>query len=354
MVCAGFGCASPSGLHRAPALPHRPSIISIGALCPQAATDVAPLAHIAPWAGVDHDYVARGASAPAEYPRSSEGDIANRLSVLTFNMWHKDKPHELQAMAERLHSDLAELPDFIMLQEVMFNRSRPKDDPRDSTAAVLADQLGYHCYGTKRTSDREGIAIISRYPFEYYGERHLEAQTSPLLLGFRRVSVMGEFLVPGAGRVRIVNVHFTNWGFEAHVRAKQLQETLVWMAQREQEVPADITFLGGDFNMRPTWDEMQLITDAQFDPLLQLQSFNDDKLPTKGSPGNPRHRIDYIFVCAPNAGRQLALIQERSLWAKGMEPLDGSRTIKLSDHVPLLHEYRVIQPPALASVPVVP
>jgi endonuclease/exonuclease/phosphatase family metal-dependent hydrolase len=294
----------------------------------------------------------------AEYVRGSGGDIANRLSVMTFNMWHKDKPHELQAMAERLHSDLAELPDFIMLQEVMFNRSRPKDDPRDSTAAVLADQLGYYCHGTKRTSDREGVAIISRYPFDYYGERHLEAQTSPLLLGFRRVSVLGEFLVPGAGRVRVVNVHFTNWGFEARVRAKQLEETLQWMAEREQEVHADITFLGGDFNFRPTWDEMQLVTDAQFDPMLHLQSFNDDNLPTKGSPGNPRHRIDYIFVSVPNADRQLALIQERSLWAKGMEPLDGGRTIRLSDHVPLLHEYRVVNAfqskPALAIVPNTP
>ena len=47
----------------------------------------------------------------------------------------------------------------------------------------------------------------------------LEAQTSRLLIGFNRVSVMGEFLVPHVGRVRVVNVHFTNWKFERRIRS---------------------------------------------------------------------------------------------------------------------------------------
>lgn len=362
VVCVCVGCSSPTAIHRAPTPPRSPSLVAIGALAPHAATDVAPLAHLAELPGVGILAVSGSASNAAEATEiastsATEGH-ANRLSVLTFNMWHKDKPHELEAMAQRLRSDLAELPDFIMLQEVMFNRSRPEGDNKDSTAAVLADQLGYYCHGTKRTSDREGVAIISRYPFDYYSERHLKSQTSPLLFGFRRVSVMGEFLLPGVGRVRIVNVHFTNWGFEAHVRTSQLEETLQWMTEREQETHADITFLGGDFNLRPTWDEMQLITDAQFNPILQLESFNDNELPTKGSPGNPRHRIDYIFVSAPDADQKLALIQEQRLWVKGLEPLDGSRTIQLSDHVPLLHEYTVVNAsapaPALAIVPTAP
>jgi endonuclease/exonuclease/phosphatase family metal-dependent hydrolase len=285
-------------------------------------------------------------------------DRPDRLSVLTFNMWHRDKPNELQALADRLRSDLTRLPDFILLQEVVFGRSKLPQE--ENTAAVLASFLGFHCQGTQRTSDREGVAIISRHPFDYYAERHLESQTSRLLLGFNRVSVMGEFLLPGVGRVRVVNVHFTNWGFESRVRTAQLNETLHWMAEREQDVHAEVVFLGGDFNLKPQWDEMELITNAASDPLLRLQNHNDAEVPTKGSPGSPRQRIDYIFISAP--GQNIALRDEQTLWPKGMTVPDdesqsgaggaagGSHTIYLSDHVPLLHEY-TLHPAVIAAAP---
>ena len=129
------------------------------------------------------------------------------LNVMTINMEHKDRPHELRVAADYLRDRLEQLPDFILCQEVKFERD---DELAPNTAAVLARELGYNCKGTKRKSDNEGVAIISRYPFLFYDELHLRAQTSPLLLGFNRVSVMGEFFVPKIGRVRVVNVHFTN------------------------------------------------------------------------------------------------------------------------------------------------
>ncbi len=91
------------------------------------------------------------------------GADADRLSVLSFNMQHRDKPAQLAVMAERLRSDLAEMPDFILCQEVLFQR--PPHKSHDNTATVLAEALGYYCHGTKRKSDREGVAIISRHPF---------------------------------------------------------------------------------------------------------------------------------------------------------------------------------------------
>jgi endonuclease/exonuclease/phosphatase family metal-dependent hydrolase len=283
------------------------------------------------------------AAAPAHpQPRQAAqvipGFTPDALALLTFNMEHKDRPSELKIMANRLKADAGRLPDFVLCQEVVFNRS---DESAPNTAAVLGNALGYYTRGTKRTSDNEGVAIISKYPFEYYGERHLKSQTSSLLLGFRRVSVIGEFLVPNIGRVRVVNAHFTNWGFEAHVRKRQLAETLEWAAQRDKQVPAVLTFLGGDFNMEVDWDEMAQLKSPQ-PGHLAFQDFNSDE----PSHGLGSRRIDFVFV-AP--GEQLVrLADEKLLWRNGLERPDGSR-FRLSDHVPVYHLYQVTDPVVLAA-----
>ena len=262
------------------------------------------------------------------------------LGVMSVNLWHKDRPVELRAVADQLRADPRKNPDFIMCQEVVFGRSGAEGN----TAAVLAKELGYYCKGTKRTSDREGVAIVSRYPFAHYDERHLEAQTSRLLLGFNRVSVMGEFLVPGAGRVRVVNVHFTNWSFEKHVRTKQLEETLAWIAEREASVPASITFLGGDFNAEPDSDEIELVNTFKGPRGMRFRDFNDGEVPSKGSPGRPNKRIDYIFV-AVAAQPPLAFAGEQVLWKDGVpRGRHGNGTFHLSDHLPVLHRYSVGRP----------
>jgi len=271
-------------------------------------------------------------------------DRADRLGVLTFNMEHRDKPQQLAVMAQHLRSDLDEVPEFMLLQEVMFKRSKSKGE--DNTAAVLADQLGYYCQGTKRTSDREGIAIASRYPFAYYDSLNLKSQTSALLLGFRRVSVMGEFLVPAIGRVRIVNVHFTNWGFEEHVRYKQLKETLEWIAQREAQVHAVVTIFGGDFNAEPDGSEMPLLTDASVVGDLKYQNFNTSD-PTRGGEGHPNKRIDYLFVSAP--AQSLNFVREQRLWVDGLVAKAGDSPFWLSDHVPVLHQY-IVQAPRVTRM----
>jgi endonuclease/exonuclease/phosphatase family metal-dependent hydrolase len=296
----------------------------------------------------DRDRIALSAVADLRPTRVS-ADISDRLkrsfdatakplSVLTFNMEHRDKPKELAVMAKHLKQDLTRLPDFILLQEVVFNRGERKG--QDNTAEVLGDQLGYHTRGTKRNGDKEGIAIASKYSFAHYEELRLEAQTSRFLLGFNRVSVMGEFQVPGIGRVRVVNVHFTNWEFESHIRTRQLKETLEWTAARNREVPADLIFFGGDFNIEPDWSELDLVFDAKQALGLEFQDFNTTN-PTHGSTGKPRHRVDYIFVCAPTHG--VKMNGEQRLFAEGLKTDSGKR-FHLSDHVPVLHEYDVRVP----------
>lgn len=259
---------------------------------------------------------------------------ADPLSVMTVNLWHKDRPDELKIVAEQLRKDLPQVPDFILCQEVVFKRS----GELNNTAEVLAANLGYHARGTKRTSDREGIAIVSKYPFAYYAERHLKHQTSRLLLGFRRVSAMGEFDVPSIGRVRVVNVHFTNWGFEAHIRRKQLAETLAWVEERQKIVPATVTFLGGDFNARIDWDEMDQIKEAGGS--VVYANHNSDE-PSMGPVGKPNKRIDFIFVASPD--RPARLVDERLLWKNGL-PKGNSRFF-LSDHLAVVHTYHFKESP---------
>lgn len=260
---------------------------------------------------------------------------AEPMSVMTVNLWHKDRPEELKIVADHLRKDLERVPDFVLCQEVVFKRS----GPLKSTADVLASNLGYHARGTKRTSDREGIAIVSKYPFVHYAERHLKHQTSRLLIGFRRVSVMGEFDVPSVGRVRVVNVHFTNWGFEAHVRRKQLAETLAWIEQRQKEAPAAVTFLGGDFNAKIHWDEMDQV--KRTDGLVDFHNFNGDE-PSMGSPGNPNKRIDFIFVAAPE--RKVKLVDEDLMWKDGLPRGKGDSRFFLSDHLAVVHTYEFADP----------
>lgn len=254
-----------------------------------------------------------------------------RLSVMSFNMWHKDRPRQLEVMARQLRADLARLPDFILCQEVVFGRG----GEQDNTAKVLADSLGgYHARGTKRRGDGEGIAIVSKYPFEYYGERHLKAQTSKLLLGFNRVSVMGEFMVSGIGRVRVVDVHLTNWGFEGHVRRKQIAETLAWVGERQKQSPAAVTILGGDFNAKIEWGEMKQVTERGGAESVAFRNFNSRE-PSMGLPSTPNKRIDYVFVAA--TGLEPALAREKLFWRDGLS--DGSSRFYLSDHMLLLHDY---------------
>ncbi|MHC4416231.1 MAG: endonuclease/exonuclease/phosphatase family protein [Planctomycetota bacterium] len=336
IVFAGGGCRAGLGMYG-------PAFSRVYSPAPSASGHLASTLALTPTSSVPGFAAERSEGATA-FPRLFT-EAGDRLSVLSFNMQHKDRPDQLTVLAEHLKADLAPLPDFILCQEVLFRRARWKG--QENTAAVLADRVGYFSKGTKRKSDREGVAIISRYPFAYYAEKHLKARTNPFLLGFRRVSVMGEFLVPGLGRVRVVNVHLAYWTFEHHVRRKQLRETLDWMARREREVPADITILGGDFNIEPRWSEMALITGAGGASGLRFEDYNEPDA-TRGSPGRPSVRVDHIFVSAPR--RDIRMLGERLLYRHGLLTASGSSHFWLSDHLPLYHEYAVGPAAFAASV----
>ena len=76
---------------------------------------------------------------------------------------------------------------------------------------------------TKRTKDGEGLGILSRYPFDHYDGLVFDARTNKMMLGNKRIAVMGEFVVPDIGRVRVVNTHLAHWGWEGHIREQQMR-----------------------------------------------------------------------------------------------------------------------------------
>ncbi len=256
----------------------------------------------------------------------------DRLTALLFNMQHRDRPRELAAIARHLH-EVVGVPDFILCQEVLFRR--PSWRGPDNTAGVLADELGYHTAGTDRRGfSREGVAILSRFPFAYYDQLHLKART--LLFGFARVSVMGEFIVPHIGRVRVVNTHLAYQPWEGHVRRKQLNETLAWLAEREACEPAAVTIFGGDLNLKPDAEALRPLSDPKAIGRLRFINANTD-WPTLGRRGHPTKRVDYIFLSARD--RDVRFIGERLLFADGLWQSDGTRRFHPSDHLPVLHQY---------------
>jgi endonuclease/exonuclease/phosphatase family metal-dependent hydrolase len=258
------------------------------------------------------------------------------LSVLSYNTKHRDVPIQMDAVARKLKADFSQPVDFILLQEVVFGR--PKSSGRDNTAAALADLIGFQSMGTARDGGEEGVAILSRYPFEHYEYRHLKARDALLAGGFPRVSVMGEFRVPDLGLVRVVNVHLAYRVSQHDVRRAQLKETLEWMAQRQNLVPADVIVLGGDFNCEPGWDELALVSDANACGGLLFLNANS-QTPTSGDVGDYYRRVDYIFVAAVN--RRVESTGEVALWRSGIPTSDGSTRFFPSDHQPLLHVFAI-------------
>jgi len=271
------------------------------------------------------------------------------LSVMSFNMAQHDRPREFKAIADDLRSRGDETPDFILLQEVLFERDRRKG-PEPNTAAALASDLGYFCRATQRDNDDEGIGILSRYPFVEYQAKLLTAQTSGLVLGKDRISIMGDFQVPEIGLVRVVNVHLTNWSFDDETRQAQLRETLEWVAQRQRTKPADAIILGGDFNILPGWYEMNVMFDRSITGGIEFQDFNDRSQPTWGKKDGVTKRVDYIFIAMPSAAHRLHCEGEECLWADGIA-IEGTRHRVLpSDHDALLHRYRLANTTAARPV----
>ena len=206
------------------------------------------------------------------------------FSIMTYNIWF-----DSQNWSARFTHMLSEIrqtdPDVICLQEVIQRANLPNQ------AASMADSLGYYYVFTSRDPEgadkRFGNAILSRYPIEATNSVDL----SPL--NDFRTAIHAQIQV-GGHMVDIYNTHLHNTAVNKDIRIEQIEDLKSFIAQTKS---GELTFLCGDFNANPDWEEMELVYEDFTDvyPLFH----EDHQGPGHGtlniSQGHQERRIDYIF-----------------------------------------------------------
>lgn len=205
--------------------------------------------------------------------------------------------------------------DIVCLQEVAENWNDAQGDWASNSARIINDRLKepYHIHtdwshlGFVRY--REGVAILSRYPFAKYDARFLSNSQDPYSIHTRK-GVMGQVDVPYFGLINVFSVH-TSWWADGF--AEQFRNLRDW-AEGQQGSEVRATLLCGDFNIKAGSDGYELVvaSDVYDDEFLGVTS---PKVFTKifrerrdDWPRYLRHdgRIDYVFRARSSALRATA------------------------------------------------
>ena len=141
--------------------------------------------------------------------------------------------------------------DVVCFQEVADPWNEGHGEWATNTARLIQERVGqdYHLYfdwshlGFDRY--REGVAILSRYPFRRQESRYLSASEDRYDIHARR-AVMVQVEAPYVGPVNIFSVHLSWWsnGFR-----EQFDALRGW-AQAEDQHDVVATLAGGDFNAK--------------------------------------------------------------------------------------------------------
>jgi endonuclease/exonuclease/phosphatase family metal-dependent hydrolase len=178
-----------------------------------------------------------------------------------------------------LAAQMAELqPDLIALQEAT---PRP-----DNNAHWLADQLGgyqvVYCPKTGRKRDREGIAILSRWPIER--ESKLEFGTQERVAQSIQVQLHARSLI-------LANTHLYWWPGESTERNDQVGRLLDWLSQHPAEAALVVC---GDFNGTPDSTAIKLMR-GRFQSAYAARHGHEPEYtcPTPLAVQRPQTRRDY-------------------------------------------------------------
>jgi len=227
------------------------------------------------------------------------------LSVMVLNLhcYQEDNQDEKFSIIAKAIDN--EDVDVVCFQEVAENWNDGQGDWDSNSANIINQRLKkpFHLYsdwshlGFERY--REGVALLSRYPFLYQESRYISDSEDVYNIHSRK-AVMGRVRIPYIGLINVFSVHLSWWedGFKA-----QFQRLCEWAGQRHgRQVKA--TLLCGDFNVAAGSEGYRLIVENHryedqflaanhkglFDQIFRV---NDAHW---GDLLNDDYRIDYIFM----------------------------------------------------------
>lgn len=222
----------------------------------------------------------------------------------------------------------AHTPDIVGVQEVdrFWARSAYQDEPAALAAGLGMDHYCYapnldHAPDSHSTAPHQyGTVILSRFPILECSNTLLRRTGNNEQRGLTRALI----------NVRGVPLQFYNTHLHTTATDRLLQT--VDIAAVIDAAPAGSTVLVGDFNARPTADEMAPIYSRFLDVWSKAGSPTPDNPNGNTSPArllaSPTSRIDYGFVST-----QVTV-------ASAYVPMDG-QTRLASDHYPLVSEIAV-------------
>ena len=175
----------------------------------------------------------------------------NNLKVLILNL-HCYQESDQDAKLNRIAQAINELDvDLVCFQEVAEHWNDGRGDWQSNTARIIHERVRgtyYLCTDwSHRGFDRyrEGVALLSRYPFLRTEAMYVSASQDPYDIHARKV-LFGQVNVPGAGQVNLFSAHLSWWsdGFR-----EQFDALHAW-ANRLHTRTTAATLLGGDFNIQ--------------------------------------------------------------------------------------------------------
>jgi endonuclease/exonuclease/phosphatase family metal-dependent hydrolase len=227
---------------------------------------------------------------PDQIYLEAQGAQSAPFSIMTYNLWF-----DSQNWPARFNYMLGEIreadPDVICLQEVIQRPNLPNQ------AASMADSLGYFYVFTSRDPEgaptRFGNAILSRYPIEESNAVDL----SPL--SDFRTAIHAQIEI-GGNVIDIYNTHLHNSSVGQQIRVEQIEDLKSFIDQTQT---GDLTFLCGDFNADPDWEEMELVYEDFIDvyPLFHENDLAPEHGTLNFNLDHQQRRIDYIFFSRESA-----------------------------------------------------
>ena len=243
--------------------------------------------------------------------------------VLTLNLHCYQEADQEAKLATIARAITALKIDAVCLQEVAEHWNDGAGDWASNTARIIHAQLPQPFYLCTDWSHRgferyrEGVAILSRYPFVRTEARYVSTSHDAFDIHARKV-LMGQVTVPGLGAINLFSAHLSWWrdGFRSQF------DTLRAWAERRATRHVVATLLCGDFNVSPGAEGYaHVITTSEFED--QFLKATDRALFEKAF--RHRHtdwqaalthdgRIDFIFM---KRGDRLRAVTAQRLFTAG-------------------------------------